>query len=253
MAPFLRPTQEQHVLTETYNYRLILYFPVSSLVTLFGNILQNPLDPRAKSDTKLMNLVVNFLSMLGEEAETGGVHRMLGVCSEFERIARKVIERTEKEQSSRRKRKGPDASARSLPATMSTPATQSHTPRPTATPTTHDHLSPQLRSDMEDRGPSPSMAGSNFASEASPAPPSAGWPHEFTIPDDLSFNDMAGLMHTGVQSPLMGVGIPFQQPLLPHDLYSMPVSLDWEWAEMSGAAYPTVENGNFGDGGSRMG
>lgn len=202
-----------------------------------------------------MNLVVNFLSMLGEEAETGGVHRMLGVCSEFERIARKVIERTEKEQSSRRKRKGPAAAAaaaRSLPVTMATPATQSHTARPMATPTAHDQLSPQSRADMEDQGPSPSTVRSNFASEASPAPPSAGWPHEFNIPDDLSFNDMPGLMHTGIQSPLMGMGVPFQQPLLPHDLYAMPVSLDWEWAEMSGAAYPTVENGNFGDGGSRM-
>ncbi|KAJ0294810.1 hypothetical protein CBS470a_000316 [Colletotrichum nupharicola] len=54
---------------------LILYFPVSALMTLFGNILQNPMDPRAKSDTRLMNLVVNFLSMLGQEAETGGVHQ----------------------------------------------------------------------------------------------------------------------------------------------------------------------------------
>jgi len=42
------------------------------------------------------------------------------------------------------------------------------------------------------------------------------------------------------------MGIPFQQPLLPQDLYALPMSLDWEWAEMSGGAYPTVENGNFG-------
>ena len=75
---------------------MILYFPVSALVTLFGNILQNPLDPRAKSDTKLMNLVVTFLSMLGQEAEQGGVHRMLGVCAEFERIGKVVIEKAEK-------------------------------------------------------------------------------------------------------------------------------------------------------------
>ena len=53
---------------------MVLYFPVTALVTLFGHILQNPLDPRARSDTKLLNVVVNFLSMLGHEAETGGVH-----------------------------------------------------------------------------------------------------------------------------------------------------------------------------------
>lgn len=59
---------------------------------------------------------------------------------------------------------------------------------------------------------------------------------------------MTGFMPTDLQSPSM-TGLKFQQPLLPQDLYSMPVSLDWEWAEMSGAAYPSVENGNFGEGG----
>ncbi|CAK7274198.1 hypothetical protein SEPCBS119000_006048 [Sporothrix epigloea] len=87
---------------------LILYFSVSALVTLFGNTLQNPVDPRARSDTRLMSLVVTFLSMLGQEAESGGVHRMLGVCSEFERIAKGAIDKAEKEQANKRKRKNQD-------------------------------------------------------------------------------------------------------------------------------------------------
>ena len=74
-------------------------------MTLFGNILQNPQDPRARSDVRLMNLVVGFLSMLGTEEENGGVKRMLGVCSEFERIAKVVLDKSEKDTSSRRKRK----------------------------------------------------------------------------------------------------------------------------------------------------
>ncbi|KAL1899897.1 hypothetical protein Sste5346_002763 [Sporothrix stenoceras] len=105
---------------------LILYFSVSALVTLFGNALQNPTDPRARSDTRLMSLVVTFLSMLGQEAESGGVHRMLGVCSEFERIAKVVIDKAEKEQSNRRKRKNQDAHeaapAKSAPGTSSSTA-----------------------------------------------------------------------------------------------------------------------------------
>ncbi|SPO00730.1 related to transcriptional activator Mut3p [Cephalotrichum gorgonifer] len=230
---------------------LILYFPVTSLVALFGNILQNPLDPRAKSDTKLMNLVVNFLSMLGQEAETGGVHRMLGVCSEFERIARKVIEKAEKEQSSRRKRKGPEGTSRPLPAAMASPL---QTPRPTTTPPAYSQASPRSTIETGDQGPSPRTVTIGITSESSPAPPpSAGWPQEFNIPDDFSFNDMPGFMPTDMQSPPMNMGVSFQQPLLPHDLYSMPVSLDWEWAEMARAAYPTVENGNFDDGGAPMG
>merc|ERR1712225_44933 len=44
-------------------------------------------------------------SMLGTEEENGGVKRMLGVCSEFERIAKVVLDKAEKDSSSRRKRK----------------------------------------------------------------------------------------------------------------------------------------------------
>ena len=86
------------------NTRLILYYPVSALVTLFANILQNPQDSRARSDLKLMNHVVSFLSTLCSE-ENGSIRRMLNVCAEFERIARVVLDKADKESSSRRKRK----------------------------------------------------------------------------------------------------------------------------------------------------
>lgn len=227
-------------------------------MTLFGNILQNPLDPRAKSDTKLLNLVVNFLSMLGQEAETGGVHRMLGVCSEFERIAKKVIEKAEKDQASRRKRKSHEPSSASAAGTP-TPSAAAQTPRPSAaTPTTHGtpmtsshggHRSPPPTGDIPDRRGARNLAPmkASMANEPSPALPSAGWPQEFNLPDgDFNFNDFTGFPPPGLQSPHMAMA--FQQPLLPHDLYALPMSLDWEFAEMSGGAYPTVENGNFGSG-----
>ena len=57
-----------------------------------------------------------------------------------------------------------------------------------------------------------------------------------------------------VQSPPMPMGAgSFQQPLLPQDLFGLPATLDWSWAEMSGGAYPTVENGNFGEDDRDMG
>ena len=249
-----------------------MYFPVSALMTLFGNILQNPLDPRAKSDTRLMNLVVTFLSMLGQEAEQGGVHRMLGVCSEFVRIAKVVIEKAEKEQSSRRKRKNPDSASKSngtnKAISAQTPAANSssvETPRPataaTTTPTpTHlpngqhaatSHLSPSSRSDLNGSyGPAPGTVSS--ANAPSPSIASAGWPQEYQQNGDFdSFQAITGF-GTGVQSPPMAMGGgPFQQPLLPQDLFALPATLDWSWAEMSGGAYPSVENGNF-DGQNEM-
>jgi hypothetical protein len=108
--------------------RLIVYYPVSALVTLFANILQNPNDTRARSDIKLMNLVVNFLSMLTSDEENGSVRRMLGICAEFERIAKVVLDRADKESSSRRKRKTHDDETR-VYQTL-TPDTNRSTPHP---------------------------------------------------------------------------------------------------------------------------
>ncbi|KAF4927204.1 Fusaridione A cluster transcription factor fsdR [Colletotrichum viniferum] len=237
---------------------LILYFPVSALMTLFGNILQNPMDPRAKSDTRLMNLVVNFLSMLGQEAETGGVHRMLGVCSEFERIAKLVIDKAEKDQSSRRKRKSEVA-----PKVSSSPAASSHTPRsvsattptpqtvtPSANSATNGQLSPDFNGEANRRRHGFSPMQTTSMREPSPALPSAGWPQEFPMPDQAQFGNFAEMTGFGgihnPRSPPMNMGAPYQQPLLPQDLFSLPMTLDWDWAEMSGGAYPTVENGNVG-------
>ena len=264
--------------------RMVLYFPVSALVTLFGNILQNPLDPRARSDTRLMNVVVNFLSMLGHEAEQGGVHRILAVCAEFERIAKAVIDKAEKEHSTRRKRKNQESSSSNGKptntttgssnnadspsfnpnATMQTPrpmTASSSTPQPTGAAVNSGNMaSPGIN--MSSRGYSP-MNPAAMSQSPSPGMTPAGWQNHLSAAnggtdtsDYASFADLAGFGSAmgggpmeGVTRPPLGPGGIFQQPMLPPDLFSLPVTLDWDWAEMSGGAYPSVENGNFGGGG----
>ncbi len=39
----------------------------------------------------------------------------------------------------------------------------------------------------------------------------------------------------------------FQQPFVPQDLWQMPMTLEWDWADMTGGAYPSFENGMVGD------
>lgn len=248
---------------------MILYFPVSALMTLFANILNNPLDPRAKSDIRLMNLVVTFLSMLGQEAEQGGVHRMLGVCAEFERIANSVIEKAEKEQSSRRKRKNPDSTKAASSSTKSTTGSsslkpnestsQAPLPSTAATPTPGTvTANPTLVKDSESSNLSP-MQGTDYGTSYSPMSASisgrspsmassGGRPQELCVPqngDFDSFTDVSGFPSTDSPSAA-AMEASFQQPLLPADLFTLPMTLDWNWAELSGGAYPTVENGNFG-------
>lgn len=251
---------------------MVLYFPVTALVTLFGNILQNPLDPRARSDTRLLNMVVTFLSALGQEIETGGVHRTIGICSEFERISKVMIEKAEKENAGRRKRKNAESSQASKPASTANAnpirrastsnqgsSSSAHTPRPPTasanTPTPrqshNDTLSPPARTEGQ-QAFSPMTASSHSPSPGHPPP---GWTPDFSGGDPMEFTSFAeltgfGQLHNGpppppLQSPpAQGAG--FQQPLIPQDLYALPMSFDWDWAEMSGGAYPSVENGNFG-------
>ncbi|KAK1815878.1 hypothetical protein LTR12_009763 [Friedmanniomyces endolithicus] len=65
-------------------------------------------DARARSDLKLMSSVVSFLTMLERDVNeaNGNVRRMLSVCAEFERIARVVLDKAERDlRSGRGKRK----------------------------------------------------------------------------------------------------------------------------------------------------
>lgn len=90
-----------------------MYYPVSSLVTLFANILQNPQDPNARSDLLQMQIVVEFLRSVLDLDDIEGalkyedcsVNRMLVVCGEFQRIAKLVLDKAENETLGKRKRK----------------------------------------------------------------------------------------------------------------------------------------------------
>jgi len=78
----------------------VLYFPVSALIILFANIIETPTDPRTKSDLRLMASFVEFLSKL--EEPTGEIKRIWRVCSEFEKMAKDLVEKTKQETESRK-------------------------------------------------------------------------------------------------------------------------------------------------------
>lgn len=102
--------------------RLILYYPVSALVTLFANILQNPQDARARSDLKLMHSVCQYLSELCQADSNIHCRRMYSICSEFERIARVALEKAEREMRGRGKRKASEKDKDEAEATSKTGA-----------------------------------------------------------------------------------------------------------------------------------
>ncbi|CAI7584474.1 unnamed protein product [Penicillium pancosmium] len=237
---------------------LILYYPVSALVTLFANILQNPGDARARSDIKLMNVVVNFLSTLVSDESNGSIKRMLGLCGEFERIAKVVLDKAERESHARKKRKtAPDETDQSQ---------REANEGQTATPPR-----PKTQQAPSTSGPfSPSMFANNPATSANHAKQfgnDASIPSNPGLPNDLPSNihNMPGLGQEfpDMLSPEQFGNVPFsdqgsydaspnigsfQQPFVPQDLWQMPMTIEWDWADMS-TNFPVFESGGVGSNG----
>ncbi|RAH52808.1 fungal-specific transcription factor domain protein [Aspergillus piperis CBS 112811] len=232
---------------------LILYYPVSSLVTLFANILQNPNDARARSDVKLMNVVVNFLSTLVSDESNGSVKRMLALCGEFERIAQVVLDKAERDSHSKKKRKsapdeprhapGHTADGNRQPATPAAKPTDSAPPQP---PTTVPFSSPSFSNN-------PNQPAANIPNEPrnfTPGQPLSG-ANGFTTNLQDSMHGLSGLggdfemlspgnlegVNFGDQAPFTASPdtplAPFQQPFVPQDLWQMPMTIEWDWADMS--------------------
>ena len=184
-----------------------------------------------------MNQVVNFLSQLAVTEEQSGVKRMLGVCAEFERIARVVLERSEKESRSRRKRRSSmineDDSAQNtqhIPQKRAAP----QTPQSNNVPTPQNVFTPGFNGDLNDQpfnpnlqGFSPNFSDMNLAVDFS----GADFPNMTSPSNDISGYqdmDMDGQQYNG-GSFNMGS---FQQPFVPQDLWQMPMTLEWDMAQL---------------------
>ncbi|KAF7718426.1 Fungal Zn(2)-Cys(6) binuclear cluster domain-containing protein [Penicillium ucsense] len=222
---------------------LILYYPVSALVTLFANILQNPNDARARSDVKLMNVVVNFLSTLVSDESNGSIKRMLALCGEFERIAKVVLDKAEKESHARKKRKATTPHANGSPDANGTGARQpqpagraSAPPYPSFSSSMFAEQAPAEAPPFTDRGftneaavPPTSGISADYISSV---PTMSGLSQEF--PDMLSPGQMGGMPFPDQSlRPMSPNAGPFQQPFVPQDLWQMPMTIEWDWADMS--------------------
>ena len=212
-------------------------------------MLQNPQDARTRSDVKLMNQVVNFLSLLAITEEQGGVKRMLGVCAEFERIARVVLDRADKESHSRRKRRsskmnddGPAQNAQQIPQKRPAPST----PHSSNAPTPQNVFTPGFNGDLNNRTFNPSLQGfsPNFSDMNLPVDFSgADFPNLTTPSNGMNgYQDlnMDGQQYSG-DSFSMGS---FQQPFVPQDLWQMPMTLEWDMAQLGDAnVFPAFDPG----------
>ena len=236
---------------------MIIYYPVSALMTLFTNVLQNPQDARARSDIRLMRQVVSFLSQIAVDEETGGVKRMLSVCAEFERIAKIVVDKSEKEAHPRRKRKNnkddEDDLSENIPEQHPTPY---QTPRVPHTPTSSQTqgLTPGFTGDLLAQSFSP--ASNSFPSPHSTGDSNIALPNYVPQPGDFpnmftEFSDINQFVGSGIASPGMG-GYPQQYGPMSGDMWQMPMGLDWEWPNMQGDNFSGAADGAQANGQHEM-
>ncbi|RMZ90761.1 hypothetical protein DV736_g1999, partial [Chaetothyriales sp. CBS 134916] len=227
---------------------LIIYFPVSALVTIFANILQNPQDPRARADTKLMDLVVNFLHNVVADEGSGSLKRMHSVCKEFARIARVVLDKAEKEASKRKRKLNPDEILRTGQSAMCMAQAQM-IGRSTTPPRNHapPNTSPQTASNTPRLGQNPSHSSAAVAADANQNAFKAS--QAFMGASTFSGPELSDLLPSTDGSPdvsnqqLPSTGLSptdtgsFQHPFLPQDLWQMPMTLEWDWAGLTGGPF----------------
>jgi hypothetical protein len=246
-----------------------VYYPVSALVTLFANILQNPQDARARSDLKLMNSMTEFLQMLCNE--DGNVHcrRMASICKEFERIARVVLDKAERDIKGRGKRKNRDSESAGPPVQPSQPELRStsqpaQAQRPAKVPASTlpnggmSTASPSMPMNgpiqhqpfqsspmahipfTAPSNPSPYQPTTNMAPEpwmqtVPPAPNNMFTQSNGQFPQPSFSQDNNFDMQGYGLAPMGGdMGGSFQQPFVPQDLWQMPMTLEWDWADFFG-------------------
>jgi hypothetical protein len=85
--------------------------------------------------------------------------------------------------------------------------------------------------------------------------PSSGWQPDYSngngtdyiSPNEMNpFVDIQGYTSGNETSSPLNLNS-FQQPFVPQDLWQMPMTLEWDWADMTGGQYPSFENGIVGD------
>ncbi|EPS44284.1 hypothetical protein H072_1723 [Dactylellina haptotyla CBS 200.50] len=221
---------------------LVFYYPVTALITLFANVLQNPQDANAKTDLKLMGVVIEFLNKIDEEERARcGFEKLIYITEEFVRLARAAIERAEKQALMRRKRKktagsskmrdtgedktpdtllevpGEDEEMNWSPSRMPEPHMTPQRPTPAEIPM---HL---LRTPMTTpfSQPTPSDALSSmdgFAfSYGTPTTASTATPH-------MEENELSPLTKSFQES--------FSSPFVPQSLWNLNQTFEWDWANL---------------------
>jgi hypothetical protein len=204
-----------------------------------------------------MNLVVNFLSTVVTDESNGNVKRMLNVCAEFERMAKVVLDKAEKDSQLRRKRKIAPGNTNQESQQITPEKDSEETPTSPQQPDTPTTTVPFPLAVSE------ASSGNTFHQIADAASPPTG----SSIPTSNAGDPSIGIESMAereqefqnILNPnlgqsifadqqsypgniMMGAHMPFQQTFVPQDLWQMPMTFEWDWAELASSGFPSFDN-----------
>ena len=174
---------------------------------------------------------------------------MLGVCAEFERIARVVLERGDKESHSRRKRRSSriddDGTAQNTPQNPQK-RTAPQPPQSNNAPTPQSIFTPGFNGDLNNQNFNPNLQG------FSPSFSDMNLPVDFSGADFSNMTSPSNGMNGYQDINLDGQQFngdsfnmgSFQQPFVPQDLWQMPMTLEWDMAQLGDVnGFPAFDPG----------
>ena len=233
-----------------------MHYPISAVVTLFTNILQNPQHPRARTDLQLMAPVVEFLRGVLEQDLVDGFEgsptsRVMGLCGAFQRAAGVALDKAEKEGPNRRKRK-PDNASSGVPVERQQQQQQQR--RPAELPGAASTMG--LNGGAVDGMPANMDTNSQvcmllgIAVLCVPALTNRHRHHQFYGGGGGDMNQVFSSSHPlswpsnlepgpGTPTPLDPdivslAGTSFELPFVSHDPWQAPVTFEWDWPELNG-------------------
>ena len=213
--------------------RRMLCYTVTSFLALCANIYQNPEDPKASLDLKLMKIVINFFSLLKNDETAAPAHHLLQVCNEFERLARRAVNQAQGKQHIDLEHNQTSSSC-SANDNNATPASISGTAQ------TSYFLADPEASKSHENPPSDGMPTRSNASSA------------FQAPELLTQRQNSLLFDAGNANASQPVGTGLEEmdftnsnisPELTmggssSDFWQLPMPLEWNWADMNANYFP---------------
>jgi hypothetical protein len=213
--------------------RIMLCYVVMSFLALCANIYQNPEDPKAAIDLKLMKIVTNFLSLLKNDDKEAAAYHLLRICAEFERLARRAVKNAQEKQAL-------DIVHNQTPPSSSASNHQTTPASPSGT-TQINGFPPDTESSIFHGGlPANGMPQDLSGSSAFGAPESTRQRQSSLLfdPENADAFQPSGTGTEEMDFTVSTILPEYTGAASSSDFWQLPMPLEWNWADMTANYFP---------------